>query len=59
MNNAVMTITDAVGKMVRTEKLNIAGRGTQTIDVANLEAGVYHLTVSKDGMKSVIDFVVE
>jgi hypothetical protein len=45
--------------MVRTEKLNIAGRGTQTTDVTNLEAGVYHLAVSKDGVKSVIDFVVE
>lgn len=59
MNNAVMTVTDAVGKVVRNEKITIAGRGTQTIDVTNLEAGVYHLSVAKDGMKSVIDFVVE
>jgi hypothetical protein len=59
MNNAVLSITDAVGKLVRTEKLTLAGRGTQTLDVSNLNAGVYHLTISNNGMKSVVDFVVE
>lgn len=59
VTGAEAIITDAVGRRVMEKQFSSAARSTQTLDVHQLNAGVYHLTIQNEGMKSVIDFIVQ
>lgn len=59
MTNAELIVSDAVGRRVIERQFSAAARATQTLNVSDLSAGVYYLTIEKDGLRSVLDFVVE
>ncbi|MFZ4786220.1 MAG: T9SS type A sorting domain-containing protein, partial [Flavobacteriales bacterium] len=57
MNNAVVVIFDATGRKVSETKMSARAGASQSINVANLAAGVYHINVTSEGFTSVMEFV--
>ncbi len=46
---AVLQITDATGKLIRKEYVELRGNTTTTLNVSNLSKGLYYLTLNKQG----------
>ncbi|MFY8136833.1 MAG: T9SS type A sorting domain-containing protein, partial [Flavobacteriales bacterium] len=57
VQNATVRVTDALGRVVIEQKMNFAARAQQRLNIEALESGVYHITLTQDGLKSSIEFV--
>jgi hypothetical protein len=57
VQNATVRVTDALGRVVIEQKMNFAARAQQRLDIEALESGVYHITLTQDGLKSSVEFV--
>jgi hypothetical protein len=57
VTNAIVRVTDATGRIVTEQKMTATAGSTQTLNVSNLSAGVYHISMTYDGFRSDMEFV--
>jgi len=57
-NDAQITVSDALGKIVRTKNISFAGEFKEQLDVSDFADGVYYVTVSTDQGQSVKKLII-
>lgn len=57
LQNAVLRVTDVTGRLVIERKLTNANRVQMELDLNDLNAGLYHLSITQDGFTSEKEFV--